>query len=439
MLLEPPRGMDDLLPEEYALKQWIVDIIRRVYNEYGYLEVETPTVEYYELFEAKSGEEIKDRMFDFYDKAGRRCVLRPEVTASIARLVSTKLKTSAPPLRLGYIADCYRYDEPQWGRRRRFWQGGFEIFGSSNPLSDAEILQVSYQVFKKTGLEEQYFKIGHVGILRSILESYKIDEKTQDRILTSIDRKRIEEAYSLIKNVCAGDEVIKTIKGLVESPPIAWRKDSADRETIGKIEDMLSPWNQALRSFENLLEIVELANTSGVEAPIYIIPGMARGLEYYTGFIFEQSMPDVEVSLNGGGRYDKLVELFGGRPTPAVGCAIGISRMMQYMVEKKNIRINPKRPKIFLAYLQDADKKYVAKVLNILRRENIPLEVDLIERRITSALEYAVKNNFRYLLIIGKSEEESNEISIRDLEKKTQTRFKIEEVDEIKKILEEVN
>jgi len=439
MPLEPPRGMDDLLPDEYALKQHIVDVIRQVYSEYGYLEVETPTIEYYELFEVKSGEEIRERMFDFYDKAGRRCVIRPEVTASIARLVSTKLKAAAPPIRLGYIADCYRYDEPQWGRRRRFWQGGFEIFGSSNPLSDAEILQVSYQVFKKIGLEEQYFKVGHVGILRSILESYRVDEKTQDRIITYIDRKKIREAYNIMNSLNVGDEAIKSIKEIIESPLITWKKDSVDREALSKIKDVLSPWDNALKSFENLLEIVELAITSGVDSPVHVMPGMARGLEYYTGFIFEQSLPDVDVSLNGGGRYDKLVELFGGKPTPAVGCAIGITRIMQYMMEKKNIKITPKRPKIFLTYLHGVDKKYVAKVLNILRSRNIPLEVDILERKIISALEYAVKNNFKYLLIIGKSEEESSEVSIRNLEKKTQVKCKIDDVDKIEKILEEVN
>ncbi len=431
--------MDDLLPEEYALKQLIVDIIRQVYSEYGYLEVETPTVEYYELFEMKSGEEIRERMFDFYDKAGRRCVLRPEVTASIARLVSTKLKAVAPPIRLGYIADCYRYDEPQWGRRRRFWQGGFEIFGSSNPLSDAEIIQVSYQVFKRIGLKEQYFKVGHVGILRSILESCKVDEKTQDKILSSIDRKKLEESYKMMMEADISSETIKSIKELIESPPIVWRSNTVDRTILGRIRDIVSPWSGALESFENLVEIIELAISSNVDSLIYVMPGMARGLEYYTGFIFEQGVPDVEVSLNGGGRYDKLVELFGGKPTPAVGCAIGISRIMQYMMEKKNIKVTPRRPKIFLAYLQDVDRKYVAKVSSILRTEGIPLEVDVMERKISSALEYAVKNNFKYLLILGKSEEESNEITIRDLEKWTQIRARIDEVDKVKRILNEVN
>lgn len=433
--MEPPRGMDDLLPEEYALKQLIVDTIRQVYSEYGYLEVETPTVEYYELFEMKSGEEIRERMFDFYDKAGRRCVLRPEVTASIARLVSTKLKAAAPPIRLGYIADCYRYDEPQWGRRRRFWQGGFEIFGSSNPLSDAEIIQVSYQVFKRIGLEEQYFKVGHVGILRSILESCRVDEKTQDKILTSIDRKKLEESYRMMIEADMDSEAIKSIKELIESPPIIWKNNTVDKAILSKIRDSVSPWSGALKSFENLVEIIELAVSSNVDSLIYVMPGMARGLEYYTGFIFEQGVPDVEVSLNGGGRYDKLVELFGGKPTPAVGCAIGISRIMQYMMEKKNIKVTPRRPKIFLAYLQGVDRKYVVRVSSILRAGGIPLEVDIMERKISSALEYAVKNNFKYLLIIGKSEEESNEITIRDLEKKAQIRVRIDEVDKLREYL----
>ena len=186
MPVDTPRGMDDLLPDEVALKRRIEDVIRDVFRLYGYLEVETPTIEYYELFAAKSGEEIRARMFDFLDKAGRRLVLRPEVTASIARLVSTKLKAWPLPIRLGYIADCYRYDEPQWGRRRRFWQGGFELLGSRSPLADAEILQVSHDVFDRIGLGDHFFRVGHVGILRNLLAKERVDESNQDLSLIHI-------------------------------------------------------------------------------------------------------------------------------------------------------------------------------------------------------------------------------------------------------------
>ncbi|MEM2495965.1 MAG: histidine--tRNA ligase [Nitrososphaerota archaeon] len=437
MLLEPPRGMDDLLPREFSLKQMIVDVIRKVYEMYGYMEVETPTVEYYELFELKSGEEIRERMFDFYDKSGRRCVLRPEVTASIARLMATKFKNAPLPLRIGYIADCYRYDEPQWGRKRRFWQGGFELFGSRSPLSDVEILMVSYEVFKRIGLREQFFKIGHVGIMRNILESYKIDEKTQDKILTSIDRRRIDEAYTLLRELGMDEDGFKTIKELVESPPIIYKKDSVDNKQVKKIADILSPWNSAEKSFENLIEIVELAISGGVDVEIQVIPGMARGLEYYTGFIFEQGLPNVEISFNGGGRYDKLVELFGGKPTPAVGCAIGISRIMQYMIEKMGIEVSPKRPRIMLAHLPEVDKKYVVKIASMLRSMGIPLEIDVMERKLTSILEYALKNEFKFLVIIGKTEEEKQIITLRDLDKKIQVEIPSNEIHRIREMIKE--
>ncbi|MCF8885048.1 MAG: histidine--tRNA ligase [Nitrososphaerota archaeon] len=437
MLLEPPRGMDDLLPREFSLKQMIVDVIRKVYEMYGYMEVETPTVEYYELFELKSGEEIRERMFDFYDKSGRRCVLRPEVTASIARLMATKFKNAPLPLRIGYIADCYRYDEPQWGRKRRFWQGGFELFGSRSPLSDVEILMVSYEVFKRIGLREQFFKIGHVGIMRNILESYKIDEKTQDKILTSIDRRRIDEAYTLLRELGIDEDGFKTIKELVESPPIIYKKDSVDNKQVKKIADILSPWNSAEKSFENLIEIVELAISGGVDVEIQVIPGMARGLEYYTGFIFEQGLPNVEISFNGGGRYDKLVELFGGKPTPAVGCAIGISRIMQYMIEKMGIEVSPKRPRIMLAHLPEVDKKYVVKIASMLRSMGIPLEIDVMERKLTSILEYALKNEFKFLVIIGKTEEEKQIITLRDLDKKIQVEIPSNEIHRIREMIKE--
>ncbi len=435
--MEPPRGMDDLLPREFSLKQMIVDVIRKVYEMYGYMEVETPTVEYYELFELKSGEEIRERMFDFYDKSGRRCVLRPEVTASIARLMATKFKNAPLPLRIGYIADCYRYDEPQWGRKRRFWQGGFELFGSRSPLSDVEILMVSYEVFKRIGLREQFFKIGHVGIMRNILESYKIDEKTQDKILTSIDRRRIDEAYTLLRELGMDEDGFKTIKELVESPPIIYKKDSVDNKQVKKIADILSPWNSAEKSFENLIEIVELAISGGVDVEIQVIPGMARGLEYYTGFIFEQGLPNVEISFNGGGRYDKLVELFGGKPTPAVGCAIGISRIMQYMIEKMGIEVSPKRPRIMLAHLPEVDKKYVVKIASMLRSMGIPLEIDVMERKLTSILEYALKNEFKFLVIIGKTEEEKQIITLRDLDKKIQVEIPSNEIHRIREMIKE--
>ncbi|MEN2974495.1 MAG: ATP phosphoribosyltransferase regulatory subunit, partial [Candidatus Caldarchaeales archaeon] len=260
-------------------------------------------------------------------------------------------------------------------------------------------------------------------------------EKAQDRILTSIDRKRFDDAFQMMMERDIEVEAVESIKKLTGSPPIIYRSDGVDRNMIEKTRDILSPWSSASRSFENLLEIVELAVIGGVKADIYIMPGMSRGLEYYTGFIFEQSLPEVDISFNGGGRYDKLVELFGGKPTPAVGCAIGISRILQYLTDKKNIKMAPERPRTLLTFLPEVEKKYVARVLGVLRSENIPVEVDVVERKIASAIDYALKNGFRFLLIVGKSEEVAGEISIRDLEKMVQVRYSLNEVEAIRKMI----
>ncbi|MEM2847124.1 MAG: histidine--tRNA ligase [Nitrososphaerota archaeon] len=428
MILDTPRGMDDLLPDEMALKRRIEDVIREVFALYGYLEVETPTVEYYELFAAKSGEEIRERMFDFVDKAGRRLVLRPEVTASIARLIATKLKAWPLPLRLGYIADCYRYDEPQWGRRRRFWQGGFELIGSDSPLADAEILQVSHDVFNRIGLREHFFKVGHVGILRKMLGSEGVNEDKQDVILSMIDRGMLEQAIGYAREVGATDEAAEAIKRLASL-------SGSGQEVFQQAEDILSPWDESRRCLERLREIVEVAEEGGVSSRIIICPGMARGLSYYDGFIFEQGVGDIQISLNGGGRYDKLIELFGGKPTPAVGCAIGITRIMQYIMDRGVEKPRPQRPKIFLAWVSGASSGYVMRVAHALRRIGYSVEVDVRGRKMPAAIEYALKNGMRYLVIIGEREEEEGKISIKDLERGIQQEVSLGDENRIREVL----
>lgn len=430
MPVDTPRGMDDLLPAEVALKRRIEDVIRDVFRLYGYLEVETPTIEYYELFAAKSGEEIRERMFDFFDKAGRRLVLRPEVTASIARLVSTKLKAWPLPIRLGYIADCYRYDEPQWGRRRRFWQGGFELLGSRSPLADAEILQVSHDVFDRIGLSEHFFRVGHVGILRSLLTKEGVDEVSQDRILSMLDRKMLSQAFDLMRELGVDPDAIEDVKALVEL------EGENHQEIFRRASEILSPWEDPRRCLENLQEIVEIARAGGVDSRIIVYPGMARGLEYYDGFIFEQGVEGVQISFNGGGRYDRLVELFGGKPTPAVGCAIGITRIMQYMLERKIENPEPPRPKILLVGIAGASLGYLAKAAHTLRRSGFAVEVEVMGKRVPAAIEYALKCGIKFVVIVGEREERGQKISIKNLEKAVQVEVSLSDTNRLREVLE---
>src|SRR5271157_2708655 len=188
------RGMRDLLPGDAERLRQVENQARTVAKQYGYAEIVTPVVESHELLSAKAGEEVKSRMFVFKDLGGRDVALRPEFTASVARLVATALRNVARPLRLFSVGSVYRYDEPQRGRYREFWQSNFEIMGSNKPEADAEVLLLTNNLMKAVGLRNYAFKLGQVGVLRGILTQENVEEKIQNAILQRMDKKEYDEA-----------------------------------------------------------------------------------------------------------------------------------------------------------------------------------------------------------------------------------------------------
>ena len=193
------RGMRDLLAEEAETLNFVICKARETAQLYGYGEVVTPLVEPYELLSAKSGEEIRSRMFTFKDLGDRTVALRPEFTASIARLATTALKTEPKPLRVFSVGSVYRYDEPQRGRYREFWQSNFELMGSNKPEADAETILLTNSLMKATGLRNYTFKIGHMGVIWGILSQENVDDKVQNAVLQLMDKKEYEKALELVE------------------------------------------------------------------------------------------------------------------------------------------------------------------------------------------------------------------------------------------------
>ena len=193
------RGMRDLLAEEAETLNFVICKARKTAQLYGYKEVVTPVVESYDLLSAKSGEEIRQRMFIFKDLGDRTVALRPEFTASIARLSASALKTEPKPLRVFSVGSVYRYDEPQRGRYREFWQSNFELMGSNSPEADAEAILLTNSLIKATGLRGYTFKMGHIGVIRGVLSEENVDEKVQNAILQRMDKKEFDEAFKLLE------------------------------------------------------------------------------------------------------------------------------------------------------------------------------------------------------------------------------------------------
>ena len=193
-----PRGTRDFLPEEMKKRRKVENIIRKVFESYGYEEIMTPTFEHIELITAKSGEEIRRSIYNFRDKGNRELALRPELTAPVMRVYANELQFKPKPIRLYYIANCFRYERPQAGRFREFWQAGVELIGSSSPMAVAEIIALADDVLKKLGLKDYEINIGHIGILRKILS--EVDEKKQNLILHYVDKGELGVVEDMLKN-----------------------------------------------------------------------------------------------------------------------------------------------------------------------------------------------------------------------------------------------
>jgi histidyl-tRNA synthetase len=411
---KPVRGMRDLLADETKRLTFIIDNARETAKQYGYDEVTTPVVESHELVGAKSGDEIRARMFTFKDLGDRIVALRPEFTASIARLATTVLKKAPRPIRVFSVGSVYRYDEPQRGRYREFWQSNYELMGSDKPEADAELILLTNNFLKRTGLRNYFFKVGHIGIVKSILSKEEIDEKTQNNVLQLMDKKEYVKAFDLLK-----DTPRSVLEGLVEI------KGNSVFETIEKIKNQVKTYEKAKAAADNLLKILELATRCG--CPIRSIEStFSRGLEYYTGLIFEIQIPELDISLGGGGRYDRLIGLFGGISTPAVGVAHGLDRI-NLALKVQDIKVKDQNLKRVLVI--PITKDLIIKALIIseeLRNSGLFVEFEVMGRKMGKALEYANKSTMDYVVFVGRSELQTDSVVLKDLAKHEQMTVKIE-------------
>ena len=416
------RGMRDFLPK-YAVKmRYVEGLSRELAKLYGYEEVITPIVESYKLLAAKSGEEIRQRMYAFKDQGGRRVALRPEFTASIARLVATKMKNEPKPMRLFCLGSLYRYDEPQYGRFREFWQANYELIGSEKPEADAEILMLTNDLMERLGLRNYRFKIGHMGILRGILSQEKVGEESQNRIMQLLDKKRWDEALRDAKDCNVSERCIKTLKNVFKA------KGKEPSRVLRRVKEEVQEYESAVAAVENLLEILRLVRDGGVEFEMVIEAGFARGLEYYTGLIFEPYVPELEIALGGGGRYDKLIELFGGEPTPAVGVAQGIDRLVLAM---KKQRISPRirgEKRVVIISINDELKAKAIELSLTLRKAKIPAEVEVMGRTVSRALEDADRRKATHTIIVGPDELREDKVVLRDMRRREQKVVEIKDL-----------
>jgi histidyl-tRNA synthetase len=405
------RGMRDLMPVDAERMRRVEQVSREVSKLYGYEEIITPVLESYDLLAAKTSEEIRERMYTFKDLGGRKVAMRPEFTASVARLVASKLRNEPKPMRLFSVGSLYRYDEPQYGRFREFWQSNYELFGSPRPEADAEILMLTNDLLKRLGLKNYRFKVGHTGILRGILDQEGMDEAKQNSVRQLLDKKSGDEALAIARDADVSQKCLAALERLFET-----RGEDAFK-VLETVKETVQGYDSAVAATENLWKILGLVKDSGVKLEVTVEAGFARGLEYYTGMIFESYVPAIDVALGGGGRYDKLIQLFGGEPIPAVGVAQGIDRIVLALKKQK---VSPKTGKEKSVVVIAVKDEYMGKALELsdaLRKSGLAVEVAVMGRSVSRALADADRRGVAYAVIVGPKELEEKKVVLKDMNK----------------------
>ncbi len=408
----PPRGMRDIFGEDAETYEYVISEFRRIARLHGFEPVYTPVVEFFKLFEEKSGEEIKKSMYVFKDKAGRVLALRPEVTASIVRLYLRSLRGEVKPVKLYYIARCYRYEEPQRGRYREFWQGGLEVIGVQSLHGDLEVAYTASRFLESLGVKHKYI-VSNVAFHRAVMNAYNIPGEIQDHILHLIDKRMIDKALNELSSVSSS-------ASRVLSEFLNTRLDEIS-DFLDSYRDLLGEYIDGLfEEYERLRGFIKYLNKMGYEA-VYD-PLLVRGLAYYTGLIYEYKAVNsgLTISIGGGGRYDGLSTVYNGPYEYFTGLALGLDRVVLALSKHvSSVR------EIAIISPMDTPLDYILNIKKLLEEYGLSSTI-IASKRIGKGLSIASRKGYRYAVIIGSRELAENKVSVKDLETGVQESILVE-------------
>jgi len=410
--IQTPKGFRDFLPKQMKLRNFVVSKLRKTFEKYGFEPLETPALEYASVLLGKYGEEADRLIYTFEDRGGRKVGLNYDLTVPTARVLATYQNEIKLPFKRYQIQRAYRAENTQKGRYREFVQCDVDTFGSSSPLADAEILAVVYEGLLSLGFPSTDIKIkvNSREILSEILTQASItDEKTKFTVLQSID---------------------KLDKSSWENVTLELSKKGLETNQISKLRELIE--SKKLVKENILSQVIDLAVKLGVsENSLVFDPSLARGLDYYTGAIFEATIGSTNLSVVGGGRYDNLIESLGGPNIPAVGVAFGLDRICDILDQSgtvKALETSSTKALVCLAETSEAVLDYAVDALSELRKNSINAEIYLEAKNLDKQLKYASEREISYALVIGSQELSDKTISLKNLKTREQEVLSIDEV-----------
>ncbi len=418
---QPYKGTRDYYPEDKRIQNYIFSIWRKVSESFGYEEYGASILEPLEIYAAKSGQELaNEQTYTFIDRGGRTVAIRPEMTPTVSRMVAARRNELSYPARLYSIANFMRYERPQRGREREFWQLNIDIFGDDSVAAEAEIIIMSDSIMKATGAkpEDYVIKINNRKLINFMMAQYLGLDAVQAQIMVKLldRRNKISEqdfssqAMEILSDQYATlypkiDELLRATS--MADLPAEIRESSA----VGEVQELFT-----------------LLERADIKSLIFDITLM-RGLDYYTGMVFEvfDTNPENNRAMFGGGRYDGLVGLFGAEPISAVGVAPGGTTLENFI---KTHNLLPKlhsTTDIYLVALGDVARE-VNKLARELRVENINVELDVTGRKLDRQIRNAIKKDIPYILFLGENEVNSGVYTLKDIAKSQEYKLKFSEI-----------
>ena len=420
-MVQRPRGTRDFTPDVMNRRLAFEKLLETKALSHGFKRVQTPIFESLDLFTAKSGPGVVKQLYAFQDKSDRALTLRPELTAPVMRMISEEMRSSPKPLRLSYFGQCFRYEESKKGRYREFYQYGAELIGAHGPLDEAEVVALAIHMLDACGLQDYEVRIGHVGVLRDILTGLGLSQEGEPeapvasamRLLDKGDWDGLTELFTTHGIDSSATQSLKNLSEL-----------DGGIETLDSARSILSQMEVSLDSLDELSSLLTALDSLAPNPPsLKVNLCVARGLDYYTGMVFEVNVAELggEGQVLGGGSY-KLLHLFGLEDLdPSCGFGLGFDRVLLALeaqaerAGRSEVVPGETPPPSTLMLPFRVDSNAVLGIVKELRDVGHNIELDLRGKNIGKSLDWASKNGFTNVVIVGPQDFENSQCSVKNL------------------------
>ncbi len=424
-----PKGMRDFPPDEMRKREYVMSVVKTVFEKYGFLPFETPAIEFQDTLKNKYGEEEK-LIWQFEDMGGRKVALRYDLTVPLARYMAMN-RNMPKPFKRYQIGRVWRYDQPQKGRYREFWQCDIDSLGSKNSIADAEIIAVVYESLIKLGFKSFEIKINNRKLMDEIYKAIGIPEKEIRDVYVSVDKYDKLGVNGVKKELQKRKIDSKLIEKVLELIQINGKSDYVIKRLIPFVKTM-----ESKIALSETKELFGYLKEFGIEEKYFSFDlSLARGLDYYTSFVFETFVTEPKIgSITGGGRYDELIRLFSGEDVPATGTSLGIERIIDVMTELNMFNLSKSNVKIFVASAKDETRGKALEIATQLRNEGMNIDIDIMGRKLSKQFEYAANLDVLYVIIVGPKDLENERITLRNMENGKETKVEIKNLVEVLKL-----